>query len=130
MPRPLYILKTVTEQDPALTCEKIKKLCGEATKLSDEAIECLAASLKQLTNVDSPSNAAVVHTVDLGVRIWNDLKVTNYLTSMGFYLQVIMVLRDIIETMAVVEYLNTFQDKADLRWKTETLKERTQRKTR
>lgn len=123
MPRPLYLFKTVTEQDTTQTCAKIKSLCGDTVNLSDKAHKCLALSLKQLTNMDRPSNV-VVHTVDLGVRIWNDLNVTSYLTSMGFYLQAIMVLRDVIETMAIIEYLNTFPDKADMWWKAKTRKER------
>lgn len=123
MPRPLYLFKTVIEQDASQTCEKIKCLCGEAVNLSDKAHKCLALSLKQLTNMDRPSNV-VIHTVDLGVRIWNDLNVTSYLTSMGFYLQAIMVLRDVIETMAIVEYLNTFPDKSEMWWKAKTRKER------
>lgn len=123
MPRPLYLFKTVTEQDPSQTCEKIKSLCGETVNLSDKARKCLALSLKQLTNMDRPSNV-VVHTVDLGVRIWNDLNVTSHLTSMGFYLQAIMVLRDVIETMAIIEYLNTFPNKAEMWWKAKTRKER------
>lgn len=123
MPRPLYLLKTVTEQDPTQTREKIKSLCGESVTLSDKSLKCLALSLKQLTDIDYPSNS-IISTVDLGVRIWNDLKVSNYLTTMGFYLQAIMVLRDVIETMAVIEYLHTFPKKAGIWWKAKTSKER------
>ena len=123
MPKPLYLLKTVTEQDPVQTCEMIKTLCGETVNLSDKALKCLSLSLKQLTNIDNAS-PAVFHAVDLGVRIWNDFKVTGHLISMGFYLQTIMVLRDVIETIAVVEYLHTFPDKADMWWKAKTRKER------
>ena len=126
MAKPLYLLKTVTEQDAKQTCLKINSLCGEAVNLSDKAHKCLALSLKKLTNMenmDSPGDV-VVHTVDLGVRIWNDLKVASYLTNKGFYLQTIMLLRDVIETMAVTEYLNTFPDKAYMWWKAKTRKER------
>lgn len=123
MPRPLYLFKTVTEQDHSQTCEKIKSLCGETVNFTDKSLKCLALSLKQLTNIDYPSNL-LIHTVSLGVRIWNDLNVTSYLTSMGFYLQAIMVLRDVIETMAVIEYLHTFPEKADMWRKAKTRKER------
>lgn len=123
MPRPLYLFKTITEQDQAQTCEMINSLCGQVVNLSDKALKCLSLCLKHLTNIDMPGSV-VVHTVDLGVRTWNDLNVSKYLISMGFYLQAIMVLRDVVETIVVIEYLHTYPQKSDMWWKATTLKER------
>lgn len=123
MPRPLSIYKSAVEQDPSITSEKIKNLLGEIAKVSDKAHKCLAECIKLLTTKDR-SSSMDAHTVDLGVRVWNDFKVTSELVNMGFYLQAMMVLRDTIEIMAIIEYLHSFPDEADNWWKAKTLKER------
>jgi hypothetical protein len=123
MPRPLYILKNVMEEDSAVTREKIANLIGELQNVSDKAYEYLAQYIRLLTKKDR-ANRVDRHTVDLGVRIWNDLKLTSELTKNGFYLQAMMVVRDAIEAMALTEYLHSFPNDALAWWKAETKKER------
>ncbi len=125
MPRPLYIYKSVVEQNLSVTRSKINKLLGEIVEVSDKAQKCLAECIKLLTLTTADmASSADVHIVDLGVRTWNDFKVTSELTKMGFYLQATMVLRDILETMALTEYLHSFPEEADAWWKAKTKKER------
>ena len=112
MPRPLFIYKSVVEQDSSICCEKIENLLGETVEVSDKAHRYLAECIKLLTTKDmcSPMD---MRTVDLAVRMWNDLKVSSELTKNGFYLQAMMMERDAIETMAIIEYLH-FQRKLKL----------------
>ncbi len=123
MPRPIYIYKSVVEQEPEKTHEKIKKLLGEFVIVSDKARECFTECIKILTTKYS-INDVDAHIIDLAVRAWNDFKVTSELVKMGFYLQAIMVLRDTIEIMAIIEYLHSFPEKANAWWKAKTTKER------
>ena len=123
MPRPLSIYKSVVEQDSSICCEKIENLLGETVEVSDKAHRYLAECIKLLTTKDmcSPMD---MHTVDLAVRMWNDLKVSSELTKNGFYLQAMMMERDAIETMAIIEYLHSFPEVAEAWWKAKTRKER------
>ncbi|MFC1985389.1 hypothetical protein ACFLWC_00155 [Chloroflexota bacterium] len=123
MPRPLSIYKSVVEQDSYICCEKIKNLLGEIVEVSDKAHRYLAECIKLLTTKDmcSPMD---MHTVDLAVRIWNDLHVCSELTKNGLYLQAMMMERDAIETMAIIEYLHSFPEEAEAWWKAKTRKER------
>ncbi|UCG54388.1 MAG: hypothetical protein JSV32_07325 [Dehalococcoidia bacterium] len=123
MPRPMYIYKNVVEQKPAQNNKNIRNLLGEILDVSDKASKCLAKCIKILTTKHS-SQDVDIHIVDLLVRAWNDFKVTCNLVKMGFYLQAIMVLRDTIEIMAIVEYLHKFPEKANDWWKAKTTKER------
>lgn len=123
MPRPLSIYKNVVEQDSSICCEKIKNLLGEVVEVSDKAHRYLAECIKLLTTKDM-SSPMDMHTVDLAVRIWNDLKVCSELTKNGLYLQAIMMERDAIETMAIIEYLHSFPEEAEAWWKAKTRKER------
>jgi hypothetical protein len=123
MPRPLYILKNVIEEDSKMTREKIDNLLGELRNVSDKAYKCLAQCIRLLTKKDRASKVDI-HTVDLGVRVWNDLKVTSELAKNGFYLQAMMVVRDAIEAMALAEYLHSFPNETEAWWKAETKKER------
>ena len=123
MPRPLYIFKSVVEQDSTITLEKINNLLGEIVVVSDKAHKCLAECIKLLTAKDSDSDVDA-HIVDLGVRMWNDFKVTGELVKKGFYLQSMMVIRDAVETIALAEYLHDFPDKANAWWKAKTKRER------
>ncbi len=123
MPRPLSIYKSVVEQDSSICCEKIKNLLGEIVEVSDKAHRYLAECIKLLTTKDTHSSMDM-HTVDLTVRIWNDLKVCSELTKNGLYLQAIMMERDAIETMAIIEYLHSFPEEAEAWWKAKTRKER------
>jgi hypothetical protein len=63
-------------------------------------------------------------TVDLGIRILNNLYASSELLKNGFYLQAAMMIRDIIETIAVTEYLHLYPDEALAWWKAKTFKER------
>ncbi|GAH42931.1 unnamed protein product, partial [marine sediment metagenome] len=64
------------------------------------------------------------HIVDLGVRVWNDLNISSELTKNGIYLQAMMMERDAIETIAIIEYLHSFPKEAEGWWKAGTRKER------
>lgn len=123
MPRPLYIFKSVVKEDSSITREKINNLLGEIVDVSDKAHKCLAQCIQISTKKDRASGVDI-HTVDLGVRVWNDLKVTSELAKNGFYLQAMMMARDAIETMAVVEYLHSFPNEAGAWWKAKTRQER------
>lgn len=122
MPIPLYILKSVVEQDSTATRKRINNLLGDIVAVSDKAHKCLGECIKLLTT----KGQAVVdaHIVDLGVRVWNDLNVSSELTKNGIYLQAIMMERDAIETMATIEYLHSFPEEAEAWWKAGTRKER------
>jgi len=122
MPIPLHIWKSVVEQDPTITRKKINNLLGEIVVVSDKAHKCLAECIKLLTI----KRHAVVdaHIVDLAVRIWNDLYVCSELIKQGLYLQAIMMERDAIETMAIIEYLHSFPREANAWWKAKTRQER------
>ncbi len=131
MPRPLYVLKNIVEQDPLITREKINNLLGGITVISDKAHKYLAECIKLLTTLNITSGVALdttsrayVHIIDLGVRAWNDIKITSELTKKGLYLQAMMTIRDAIETMAIVEYLHSFPEQAESWWKAKTRKER------
>ena len=122
MPRPLYILKSVVEQDSTITREKIKNLLGEIVVVSDKAHKFLAECIKLLTTKEY--TVVDAHIVDLGVRVWNDLNISSELTKNGIYLQAMMMERDAIETMAIIEYLHSFPEEAEAWWKAKTKKER------
>ncbi|MCJ7655872.1 MAG: hypothetical protein MUO97_11370 [Dehalococcoidia bacterium] len=138
MPRPLYIFKSVVEEDSSVTHKKIGNLLGEIVNVSDKAHKCLAQCIQLLTKKDRASTADIhrvdihrvdihrvdIHTVDLGVRVWNDLKVASELTRNGFYLQSMMLLRDAVETRAMAEYLHSLPNKAEAWWKAKEKQER------
>ncbi len=123
MPRPLYIFKSVVEQDSSMTREKINNLLGEIAVVLDKAHKCLAQCIQLITKMDSTSKVDI-HTIDLGVRVWNDLNISSELTKNGHYLQPMMMVRDAIETMAVIEYLHSFPEEAEAWWKAKTKKEK------
>ncbi len=122
MPRPIYIWKSVVEQDSTITRERIMSLLGEIVIVSDKAHKCLAECIKLLTK--KGHTVVDAHIVDLGVRVWNDLNISSEFTKNGIYLQAMMMERDVIETMALIEYLHSFPEKAEAWWKADTRKER------
>ena len=125
MPRPLYILTSVKQEDPSITRKKIDDLLGEIINVSDKAYKCLAKCIQLLTEMEMERASAVdMHTVDLGVRVWNDLNISSELTKNGIYLQAMMMQRDAIETIAIIEYLHSFPEEAEAWWKAKTRKER------
>lgn len=114
--------KSVVEQDSTITHDRIMNLLGEIVAVSDKAHKCLAECIKLLT---IKAHAIVdADTIDLAVRIWNDLYTCSELTKRGLYLQAIMMERDAIETMAIIEYLHSFPKEANAWWKAKTRKER------
>lgn len=123
MPRPLSIYKSVVEQNSSMCCEKIENLLGEIMEVSDKASRYLAECIKLVTTKEM-SSTLDMHTVDLTVRVWNDLKVTSELVKNGLYLQAMMMERDAIETMAVIEYLHSYPEEAEVWWKAKTRQER------
>jgi len=123
MPRPLKILKTIVEEDPSATYDRINELLGETVGVAEEALRHLATCLNVLTNKDRASNADR-SIVDLGVRLWNDFRAANLLIRAGLYLQAMMLERDAIEIMVLTEYLHAYPKYAQAWWKAETLRER------
>lgn len=122
MPIPIHIWKSVVEQDSTITRDKIMNLLGEIVAVSDKAHKCLAECIKLLT---TKAHAVVdAHTVDLAVRMWNDLYTCSELTKHGLYLQAIMMERDAIETMAIIDYLHSFPEEANAWWEAKTRTER------
>ena len=125
MPRPLSIYQSIVEQDSSICYEKIKNLLGGIVEVSDKAHRYLAECIKLLTTKEMASSSSMdMHTVDLAVRMWNDLNVCSELTKNGLYLQATMMERDAIETMAIIEYLHSFPEEAEAWWKAKTRKER------
>jgi hypothetical protein len=128
MPRPLYILKSIVQENSSVTRKRIGNLLGEIVNVSDKAHKSLAQFIKLLTKKDRATAADIhrveIHTVDLGVRMWNDLRVASELTRNGFYLQSIMAIRDAVETRAMIEYLHSMPNKAEAWWKAKEKQER------
>lgn len=123
MPRPLKILKNIAEEDPSATHNKINELLGETTAISEEIFRHLATCLRLLINKDGAS-VADQDIVDLGVRLWNDIRAANMLVRRGLYLSAMMMERDAIETIVVAEYLHNYPQDAELWRKAETISER------
>lgn len=122
MPRPIYIWESVVEQDSTITRERIMSLLGEIVVVSDKAHKCLAECIKLLTT--KGHTVVDAHIVSLGVRVWNDLNISSEMTKNGIYLQAMMMERDAIETIAIIEYLHSFPEEAEAWWKAKTRKER------
>jgi len=124
MPRPLKIYKSVVEEDPSATHDRIDELLGEENiGIAEEALKHLATCINILTNKDG-TNDADNSIVDLAVRIWNDFRAANTLIRGGLYLQAVMIIRDVIEIMVLTEYLHEHPDEALTWWKAESSTQR------
>ena len=123
MPRPLKIYKNIVEEDTSAIQVKISALLGETIALGEELFRLLASCLNVLIQKDKASTADIC-IVDLGVRLWNDMRAANILIQRGLYLPAMMIERDGIETVVVAEYLHKKPQNAEDWRKAESLKER------
>lgn len=123
MPRPLWLLKGIIEQDPSVTHDKIDELLGEAITMADEALKQLSTCLRLLLEKDQASKADRT-LVDLGVRFSNDIRAANILVRKGFILNAMTMERDAIETRVVAEYLHKHPQKTEAWQKAETVTQR------
>lgn len=123
MPRPLKILKGIIEEDPSVTHSKTSELLGETVTIAEDALRQLSTCLRLLLNKDRASKADQ-SILDLGIRLWNDIRAGNILIHEGFILHAEMMQRDTIETRVVAEYLHTHPQEAEAWQKAEDKKER------